>query len=192
MRSVLAVLLTSSLALALPANAGPHAHKPVTSGPKPPKTSPKVTAPKTAHSIRAPRVSASKPPKASKTTPPAVLSKGRPDYAARSAKTRTVAVTSPRALPKNPKLAAKLQGMLPAGLAVDQAALGFRNQGQFVAAVNVSRNLGIPFVDLKTAMVNDGLSLGQSIQRLKPTTDGDVEASRATRWANRQLEREPR
>src|SRR6185436_10792187 len=33
-----------------------------------------------------------------------------------------------------------------------QASLGFKNQGQFIAALHVSRNLGIPFADLKTAM----------------------------------------
>ena len=59
------------------------------------------------------------------------------------------------------------------------AASGFRNLGQFVAAVNVSNNLGIPFAQLKTRMVDDGMSLGQSIQALKPTANSTVEASRA-------------
>ena len=42
--------------------------------------------------------------------------------------------------------------MLPTGMTLDQASLGFKNQGQFIAALHVSRNLGIPFADLKTAM----------------------------------------
>ncbi len=37
-------------------------------------------------------------------------------------------------------------------------------------------------------MVDDGLSLGQSIQQLKPSLDGEVEAARATRLAEQQLE----
>ena len=45
-----------------------------------------------------------------------------------------------------------------------KASAGFKNLGQFVAAVNVSNNLGIPFSQLKTKMVDDGMSLGQSIQ----------------------------
>ncbi len=100
----------------------------------------------------------------------------------------TTGVIVPPALPKNPKLVAKLQGQLPPGMTVEQAALGFKNQGQFVAAVNVSRNLGIPFADLKTSMVDNQLSLGQSIQRLKPLADADAEAARAFRLANEQLE----
>jgi hypothetical protein len=59
------------------------------------------------------------------------------------------------------------------------AAEGFRNLGQFVAAVNVSNNLGIDFVNLKTSMVDDGLSLGQAIQTWKPTANSTQEASLA-------------
>jgi hypothetical protein len=59
------------------------------------------------------------------------------------------------------------------------AAAGFRNLGQFVAAVNVSNNLKIPFAELKSHMVDDGMSLGQSIQASKPTANSTVEAQRA-------------
>jgi hypothetical protein len=71
---------------------------------------------------------------------------------------------------KNTNLAAKLQSRLPAGTNLQLAAGGFRNLGQFVAAVNVSRNLGIPFAELKTRMVDRGMSLGQAIQDARPTT----------------------
>jgi hypothetical protein len=72
-------------------------------------------------------------------------------------------------LESNTKLADRLQPLLPAGTALDAAAAGFKNQGQFIAALHVSKNLGIPFADLKTAMTGpDGLSLGKSIQKLKP------------------------
>src|SRR5437016_3734593 len=54
-------------------------------------------------------------------------------------------------LQRNTQLAGKLQSRL-AGADVVTAASGFRNLGQFVAAVNVSHNLGIPFADLKTQM----------------------------------------
>jgi len=82
-------------------------------------------------------------------------------------------------LQKNTNLANKLQGRLPGGTDLMTASSGFRNLGQFVAAVNVSNNLGIPFAQLKTRMVDDGMSLGQSIQALKPTANSTVEAGRA-------------
>jgi hypothetical protein len=44
-------------------------------------------------------------------------------------------------LQRNTNLAAKLQGRLPAGADLMTAASGFKNLGQFVAAVNVSNNL---------------------------------------------------
>jgi hypothetical protein len=43
----------------------------------------------------------------------------------------------------------------------------------------VSNNLDIPFAKLKTEMVKNDLSLGQAIQKLKPTASGTVEAQRA-------------
>jgi hypothetical protein len=55
----------------------------------------------------------------------------------------------------------------------------WRNFGQFVAAVNVSHNLRIPFADLKTKMLTDGMSLGQAIQALRPEVNGTTEAEHA-------------
>ena len=83
-------------------------------------------------------------------------------------------------LQKNTNLASKLQSRLPPGTNLTLAASGFRNLGQFVAAVNVSNNLGIPFAELKTRMVDQGMSLGQAIQDARPrTTDTTVVARRA-------------
>lgn len=83
-------------------------------------------------------------------------------------------------LQRNTNLASKLQSRLPAGTDLMAASAGFRNLGQFVAAVNVSNNLGIPFSELKTRMVTDGMSLGQAIQDARPrTTDTTTIARRA-------------
>jgi hypothetical protein len=82
-------------------------------------------------------------------------------------------------LKKNTNLAAKLTSRLPEGTDLMLAAAGFRNLGQFVAAVNVSSNLKIPFAQLKTKMVTDDLSLGQAIQALRPTTSATIETQRA-------------
>jgi hypothetical protein len=88
-------------------------------------------------------------------------------------------------LAKNTILASKLQARLPAGTNLMEAADGFRNLGQFVAAVNVSNNLNIPFDKLKADMVTKKMSLGQSIQDLRPTTSSaTIEAQHAEYDAN--------
>ena len=87
-------------------------------------------------------------------------------------------------LQRNTNLASKLETRLPKGTDLMTAAEGFRNLGQFVAAVNVSNNLGIDFVKLKTSMVDDGLSLGQAIQTWKPTANSTQEASLAESQAS--------
>src|SRR5437868_4259246 len=87
----------------------------------------------------------------------------------------------------HPKLASKLQSLLPAGTNLDTAASGFKNMGQFVAAVHVSHNLNIPFDQLKEKMVTDHKSLGGAIHELKPSMTKDVadsEARKAVTQAN--------
>jgi hypothetical protein len=78
--------------------------------------------------------------------------------------------------------------MLPKGMTLDQASRGFKNQGQFIAALHVSQNLGIPFKDLKNDMTVKHLSLGQSIQDLKPTAHSNDEARKAETAANHDLD----
>jgi hypothetical protein len=78
--------------------------------------------------------------------------------------------------------------------ALNPATAGFKNFGNFVAAVNVSNNLGIKFDDLKAAMTGTTLagtstgkspqSLGQAIQQLKPGVDSTTEAQKAQVEAN--------
>lgn len=89
---------------------------------------------------------------------------GKPDKVATS-----IAVDS--------RLAARLTSMLPPGTTLVDAASGFKNQGQFIAALQASQNLGIPFADIKDR-VTAGQSLGQSIQALKPSlTEAEAKAS---------------
>jgi hypothetical protein len=203
MRIILKLVLTVVVGLiAVPAMAGPPRVKPATAGPKTPKA-PKVAVTTTPKAR--PVTSSPKGPKAPNTTGPKSVASAKPVTSTKpttkapkapktaavpetTVETGVVAPVGKSAVPKNPKLVARLQAMLPPGMTVEQAALGFKNQGQFIAAVNVARNKGIPFVDLKTSMVDGGLSLGQSIQQLKPALNGDVEAARATRWAEQQLE----
>jgi hypothetical protein len=75
--------------------------------------------------------------------------------------------------------------MLPKGMTLNQAATGFRNQGQFIAALHVSRNHNIPFADLKKAMTGPhAMSLGQAIHKLRPSIDSDEAAEHATSQAS--------
>jgi hypothetical protein len=70
----------------------------------------------------------------------------------------------------NPNQLARVTAMLPQGMTLEQATAGFRNQGQFIAALNASKNQGVPFADLQKAMTVDGLSLGQAVRGLKNTS----------------------
>jgi hypothetical protein len=99
---------------------------------------------------------------------------------------------------KNAKLEARLLPLLPAGITVQDASQGFKNWGQFVAAVHVSNNLGIPFADLKTRMTGIApgavpgstvqtapMSLGQAIQSFKgATATGETGILSPTRITN--------
>jgi hypothetical protein len=95
--------------------------------------------------------------------------------------------------------------MLPKNVTLEQASAGFKNQGQFIAALHVSQNLGIPFADLKTAMTGTGtttlktgttptttgststMSLGQAIHKLRPSADSTTAESTATKQATADL-----
>ena len=70
-------------------------------------------------------------------------------------------------LSKNPSQLARVKGMLPTGMTIEEASTGFRNQGQFMAALNASKNRGIDFVQLKEAMTVDGMSLGQAAKQIR-------------------------
>jgi len=71
----------------------------------------------------------------------------------------------------NPQLRARLEAMLPAGMSLEQAAEGFRNQGQFIAALQQSNNHDLSFVDLKAEMTGDNpVSLGQAMRKLGAKT----------------------
>ena len=88
---------------------------------------------------------------------------------------------------QNPALKSKISSMLPAGTNLKTAASGFKNEGQFIAAVHVSKNLDIPFDQLKTKMTGSNpMSLGQAIHASKPNMsqkDADKEADKAEKEA---------
>jgi hypothetical protein len=59
------------------------------------------------------------------------------------------------------------------------AASGFRRLELFVATVHASNTLAMPFFELKRRIVRDGMTLGQAIQDIRPTSQYWIEARRA-------------
>ncbi|SRR5258708_589602 len=92
-------------------------------------------------------------------------------------------------LTDNTKLAGKLQSLLPAGTNLQTASQGFKNLGQFVAAVHVSHNLGIPFDQLKAKMVGPPQeNLGQAIHALKPAANSKEETKKGEKQAKQDMD----
>ena len=98
-------------------------------------------------------------------------------------------------LEKNTHLAANLQKLFPE-TNLQLASGGFKNLGQFVAAMHVSRNLGIPFDQLKARMVDNPtlqqagdspVSLGKAIKELRPDVDASGEVKKAERQAKEEI-----
>jgi len=105
--------------------------------------------------------------------------------------------TSGELLTQNTQLATKLSKLLPQGTDLQTAASGYKNLGQFVAAVHISHNLGIPFDQLKCTELATkdacgtltipakGSSLGGAISTLKPTLNSS-DTKAAVRQAQKQ------
>jgi hypothetical protein len=109
-------------------------------------------------------------------------------------------MTMDQILTKNTALADKIHGLT--GMSAQQACGGFRNLGQCVAAAHVSKNLGISFDCMKADMTGTApaqatscaagtgtksLSLGKSIQALKPAANSRTEEKKAMRQADEDL-----
>jgi hypothetical protein len=82
-------------------------------------------------------------------------------------------------LQRNNVLANTLRVRLPPGTDLTTAAGGFRRLELFVATVHASNNVAVPFADLKRRIVNDGMTLGQAIQDIRPRAQYWSEAHRA-------------
>ncbi len=95
-------------------------------------------------------------------------------------------------LADNTHLSNKLLSFFPAGTTLQQLQLeaqGFKNLGQFVAAVHVSHNLGIPFDQLKATMIGPPKkSLGQAIHTLKPAANSTEESKTGEKQAKQDMD----
>ena len=100
--------------------------------------------------------------------------------------------------PNDAQFHARMVSLLPQGMDLKTAESGFKNHGQFIAALHVSQNLNIPFDQLKAKMtgvsvdatgqtINSApMSLGKAIHELRPTvpeTQAIQEADRAEKQA---------
>jgi hypothetical protein len=95
------------------------------------------------------------------------------------------AVPVPQKIAANPALVTRLQPLVPAGMTLADAAKGFKNEGQFIAALHVSHNLNIPFAKLKAEMTgSDHDSLGQAIHQLQPNADAKAAVKTAEKEAH--------
>jgi hypothetical protein len=91
------------------------------------------------------------------------------DLQARAAASTVVAWN----ISNHPALAARVAALLPAGVSIEAAAVGFRTQAQLLAALHVSRNLGIPFHSLQERILV-GQSLEQAIVAVHPELSTDA------------------
>lgn len=91
-------------------------------------------------------------------------------------------------LAHNPALSSKLQGLLPPNTKLQDASSGFKNMGQFVAALHVAHNSNIPFDQLKAKMTgNPSMSLGKAIHALSPNVDAKAEAKKAEKQRDKDI-----
>lgn len=94
-------------------------------------------------------------------------------------------------LTDNTKLASKLEHLLGPNTSLQMLqsdAQGFKNLGQFVAAVHVAHNLDIPFDQLRAKMMGPPKeSLGKAIEQLKPTANSKTETKKANDQAKEDL-----
>ena len=108
--------------------------------------------------------------------------------------------TMDQLLTQNTKLSEKISTLT--GEPAQQACAGFKNLGQCVAAAHVSKNLGITFDCLKSDMLGTAppktvscptgtgtksMSLGKSIQTLRPTSNSQTESKKGQQQADQDL-----
>jgi hypothetical protein len=69
----------------------------------------------------------------------------------------------------SPKVAAKLLKMLPPRTKLNEASAGFKNDTEFISAVYISKDLGIPFARLKAKVTGShAVSIEAAIRDLRP------------------------
>ena len=113
------------------------------------------------------------------TTIPVIAGQRARGATARPSAVRVALSPVQQAIYRNTVLADTVRVRLPQGTDLLAAAGGFRRLELFVATVHASNNLLVPFSELKRRIVNDGMTLGQAIQDIRPKSRYWSEARRA-------------
>jgi hypothetical protein len=71
-------------------------------------------------------------------------------------------------LAENSGLSTQIAKLFPKDTDLGLMAGGFKTLGEFVAAAHLSKNMEIPFDQLKLKMVTEGSSLSEALHELKP------------------------
>jgi hypothetical protein len=128
------------------------------------KTEPRAAKTAAKTETRAAKATAKADARAARTTAKAETRAARAET--KAARTETTAVKT------NPNQEARLLAMLPPGATIQDASLGFKNRGQFIAAVNASTNHSIPFYELKARMT--GIPVGSTVPTTTPMSLGQA------------------
>lgn len=80
----------------------------------------------------------------------------------------------------------RLAAMVPSGMTTEAVCTGFKSLSDCSAALHVSRNLNIPFADVRDRMAS-GQSLAVAVHALQPSADSPKEARRAEDQAREDL-----
>jgi len=88
---------------------------------------------------------------------------------------------------RDAKFNLKLQKLFPDFGAPIQACDGFKTLGDCVAAMYVSKNLGIALPDLKAKATVKGSNLEKGIHELKPDVDAKTEKKKAWKQAEKEI-----
>ncbi len=93
---------------------------------------------------------------------------------------RERAVPPSAILQQHPELVPRLERLLPPGTNLDQAAAGFKDEREFLAAVHAASNLNLSLESLKTALHGPPAKpLAKAIQQLNPAVSAPGEVKRA-------------
>jgi hypothetical protein len=79
---------------------------------------------------------------------------------------------------RSPQLASRVHALLPPGVDLKTAAEGFKNEGQFLAALHASKNLNISFGLIRSKVIGHK-TLGQAIHELQSETNAKAAAKAA-------------
>ena len=82
-----------------------------------------------------------------------------------------------------PQLQQRLKPLLNKGANMDIASQEFKDGEQFAIVAHAARNTEIPFMVLKHRVVDEGKTLANAIQEIKPELDAKGEVARARREA---------